>query len=179
MTQNILPLSTQTKVFSAPDPFAALRDGLINNAESRNTLQFCPVCNSRISDRKIAIYEELIQDLYKIYCWCGKNKRHEFSMKDIRNMLSRNNYARFGDLVRFGGLVYKFSEDGRHIRAQYGLNMARCREFFYNRLAIPVQITINQITNEIIDRKLLVVCQFPKLREFLDTNNIYDYERDI
>lgn len=144
----------------------------------RNELKFCPLCNSRIEDRTISLYKELISDLYKVYCWCGKNKRHEFKMKDIRHGLSRNNYARFGDLVRFGGLVYKFKDDnGKRIKGSFGLNMARCKEFFNGQRSIPLHITLNQITNEIIDSKYVTVRDFPELNSYLDQNGLYDYEK--
>jgi len=145
----------------------------------RNKVDFCPLCGGGIKDRKVTIYKELIQALYKIYCWCGKNKRHEFSMKDIREMLDRNNYARFGDLVRFGGLVYKVKDDaGNKQKAEYGLNMSRTKEFFNGKRQIPMQITLNQITNEIIDTKPAFCHEILPLSEMLDGKGMYDYEKD-
>ena len=152
---------------------------LSSNTELRNKLDSCPLCGGGIHDRKVTIYKELIQALYNIYCWCGKNKRHEFSMKDIRDMLDRNNYARFGDLVRFGGLVYKVKDDaGNKQKAEYGLNMVRTKEFFNGKRQIPMQITLNQITNEIIDTKPAYCHEILPLSEMIDSRGLYDYEKD-
>lgn len=155
-----------------------IKNRLIENREYRNEIKFCPVCNGRIEDRNVAIYQELISDLYRIYCWLGKNRRHEFNIKDIREKLSKNNYARFGDLVRFGGIVYKFKDpEGKHLKGRYGIHMKRAREFFAGKREIPVQITLNQITNEIIDSKYVTVKDIPSLKTYIDQNGLYDFEK--
>ena len=140
----------------------------------RNEIKSCPVCSGNIEDRKVAIYSELLTALYQVYVWCGKNGRHEFSMKDIRELLGRNEYARFGDLVRFGGLVYK--PDGK---ASYGLNMGRTKEFFNGQRSIPIQIVLNQITDEIVAATYVYVWQIRGLPELLDAEGGYDYKRMI
>lgn len=158
-----------------------LRSNLIENTNYRNNIvKHCPVCNSNVQDRNVALYKELIGKLYKVYVWCGQHRCHEFKMDDIKDMLDKNAYARFGDLVRFGGLVYKpKDDDGDHQKGLYGLNMARCKEFFNKQREIPVQITLNQITNEIIDSKYVKVDEFPELLTFLNEKGVYDYERDL
>ena len=146
----------------------------------RNEIKNCPVCGQNVADRKVTLYRELIEALYEIYKWCGKNKRHEFSTKEIRHLLSRNNYARFGDLIRFGGIVYKpKNAAGETSKAHFGINMARAKEFFAGAREIPVQITLNQITNEIIEAKYVKINDFPKLNELLTKEGLYDYENYI
>jgi hypothetical protein len=147
--------------------------------EARNRIKKCPFCNSCILDRKVALYKELIDALYKVYCWCGRKRKHDFEMKEIRHLLGRNEYARFGDLVRFGGLIYKPKLYGKTRKAYYGLNMARAKEFFAGTRTIPVQITLDQITNEIVGEVPCYVKEFPKLATFLRQNGLYDYEKDI
>jgi len=157
-----------------------LHNELKNNRDLRNKIKYCPLCNSNIADRTVTVYKELIEALYAVYVDCGKNRRHEFAMKEIRHLLSRNNYARFGDLVRFGGLVYKFkTENGKKKKAKYGLNMKRCKEFFSGQRQIPLQIILNPITNEIIDSYYVNINNFPSLLSMLDKDGIYDYEKDL
>lgn len=145
--------------------------------EKRNKLGRCPVCNQGIKDRPIALYQGLIDSLYQIYRWCGEKRRHEFKTKEIKHLFGRNEYARFGDLMRFGGIVYKPKrEDGKGHKAEFGLNMARAKEFFGGEYKIPVQIILNQITNEIEAATYVSIRDFPKLYELLDKEGLYDYE---
>lgn len=146
--------------------------------QKRNSIKSCPCCNGNIQDRKLALYKELIDSLYQVYVWCGKNRRHEFEMHDIKFMLGKNEYARFGDLVRFGGLVYKPKEEGKSRKAFYGINMTRAKEFFKGERDIPVQITLNQINDEIIDQTRCFVHDFPSLKTFIGQNGLYDYEME-
>lgn len=135
------------------------------------------MCHSNVEDRNVSLYKELIDALYQIYIWCGKNRRHEFETKEITQFLGKSDYARFGDLVRFGGLVYKPKDQyGETRKAWFGLNMARAKEFFSGVREIPVQITLNQLTGEIIDSHYVKVGDFPKLSNFIKANGLYDYD---
>lgn len=145
--------------------------------QERNEMCKCPLCNQNIKDRKVTLYKGLIDALYQVYCWCGKNKCHEFRTKDIKHLLGKNEYARFGDLVRFGGIVYKPKDEyNQSHKAEFGLNMARAKSFFIGEYEIPVQITLNQITNEIIDSTYVKINDFPELSKLLDENGLYDYD---
>lgn len=116
--------------------------------------------------------------MYNVYVWCGKNNRHEFTTKEITEFLGKSNYARFGDLVRFGGIVYKTkTEEGERQKAHYGINMRRAKEFFSGTREIPVQITLNQITNEIVDAHYVTVRDFPNLSNLINAEGLYDYEK--
>lgn len=145
----------------------------------RNEIKQCPFCNSPIADRRVSLYKELIDALYRVYCWCGKNKRHEFEMKDVRDLLGKMEYARFGDFVRFGGLIYRPKVEGKSKRGMYGLNMARSKEFFAGTRDIPVQIILDQITNEIISEVRCKVNDFPELSRLIGKEGLYDYEKDL
>jgi len=147
--------------------------------EHRNDIGRCPYCNANIKDRKVALYRELINALYRIYCWCGQERRHEFEMKDVKHLLGKNEYARFGDLVRFGGIVYKPKNDGKSEKALYGINMARAKQFFRGERDIPLQITLDQISGEIIDEIRGKVYDFPDLISLLNEKGMYDYEMPI
>lgn len=159
------------------DRIAVLSQEMEKNPWLRNSLKRCPLCHSNIADRQVSLYKELLDSLYQIYIWCGKNRRHEFETKEIIQFLGKNNYARFGDLVRFGGLVYKpKDESGETRKASFGLNMARTKEFFAGSREIPVQITLNQITNEIIDSHYVKVSDFPSLTKLITAEGLYDYD---
>jgi len=146
--------------------------------EHRNEMDRCPYCNASIKDRKVALYKGLIDSLYKVYCWCGEHRKHEFETKEIRHLLGRNEYARFGDLVRFGGLVYKPKIAGESEKALFGINMARAKEFFRSERDIPLQIVLDQISGDIIHEVRGKVGDFPELSLLLK-NGVYDYEMDL
>lgn len=148
-----------------------LKNALATNNDYRNQTAFCPLCNGNIKDREIAIYTGLIKTLKAVYRYCLDHKIHEFETKDIKHLMDKNSYARFGDLVRFGGIIYK-PEDSR--KAQFGINLERAGAFFRGEYEIPVSITINQITNEVIDRKMVNIKDIPDLREYLDDDGLYN-----
>jgi len=52
------------------------------------------------------------------------------------------------------------------------LIMKRAKEFFAGKRDIPIQITLNQITNEIVESHYVTVRDFPKLIELLDEKRI-------
>lgn len=142
----------------------------------RNELEECPCCGSNIKDRKISLYKGLIDTLYRVYEWCGNNERYEFSMKEVRHLIGKIEYTRFGDLIRFGGVVYR-PKTGEERKGNYGINMARAREFFHGTRMIPVQITLNQITNEIIDQVDAYWYEFPSLVTLMKQVGQYDHEK--
>ena len=158
----------------------AWRGRLIISSVVRNRLGQCPLCHSSIQDRKVTLFNELIDVLYHVYCWCGKNKVHEFKTSDIKHMLDKNCYARFGDLVRFGGLIYRpKNDDNESEKAWFGINMGRAKEFFAGQREIPLQITLNQMTNEILESNYAKVNDFPSLAELINEQGLYDYELDL
>lgn len=151
--------------------FYALQHQYKTDAGLRKRLKNCHLCGQNIEDRQVALYKSLIRSLYAVYKWCGEHRVHEFTMKDIRHLLGQVNYTRFGDLVRFGGIVYKTG------KAHYGLNMARAKEFFAGEREIPLYIVLNQLTNEIMEAKYVKVDQFPDLYSLLTKEGLYDYTK--
>jgi hypothetical protein len=135
--------------------------------EQRNEIGRCPLCGANIQDRTIALFKELVMDLYKVYRQCELRNNYYFTMKDIRNLLTKNTYARFGDLVRFSGLVFKINKHN------YGINQTRCEQFFKGELEIPVELTINQIDNSIVSKKCVSIKHFPNLIELLNKDCLY------
>lgn len=138
--------------------------------------EICPHCGQKIrGERQIALYSGLIFTLKKVYQWCEKTGRHEFERKDIKGLFIRNenDTARFGDLVMFGGLVYKKG------KAHYGLNMERCRDFFRDEYEIPTIIWKKGAVIRKENYKKL--SQIPALLELLDREGNYkvEYSRQL
>lgn len=167
-------LKIQESTKTGLERFNGERNYIHNN---RNKLGHCPYCRGSIKDRKIALYKGLINSLYNIYCWCGKNRRHEFTTKDVKHLLGKNEYNRFGDLVRFGGIVYKPKMHGESKKGLFGINMERAKEFFNGQREIPMQIVIDQITGETIEVVATgKVGDFPELSAFINKDGLYDHE---
>ena len=147
--------------------------------KKRNVLKKCPYCNSAIQDRKASLHKQLIDALYRVYCWCGKNRKHEFHTKDIKHLLGKTEYNRFGDLVRMGGIIYRPKVEGKSKKAFYGIHMGRAKEFFNGQRDIPIQITLDQITGEILGEVRGKIGEFPDIQAFLTKEGLYDHEIPI
>lgn len=146
--------------------------------ENRNEIKACPICNSNIEDRVITIFAGMIDVLYDIYKWCGKNQRHEFKMSDVRQFMDHNVYTRFGDFVRCScGIIYRPSDvDKKKTKGEYGMNMARAKEFFRGQRSMPMQIRMNQITGEKEVLQESLVGGFPSLSNLINKEGLYDHE---
>lgn len=167
------------KITFSPEFYAFVEKLKTDNA-LRNSFEACPMCGANIQDRVVSLYQGLIDALYQIYKWCGQHKKHEFFTKEIKYLLGKNEYARFGDMVRFGGIVYKpKGYNGESRKAWFGINMARAKEFFAGNYKIPVQIVLNPITNEIVDAHYVSVNDFPQLKELLTKEGLYDDKKQI
>ena len=147
--------------------------------DNRNQIHWCPICNGNIKDRKVALHRELVEELYKVYRWCGEKGVHEFSMSDIKHLLSQSGYSRFNNLTRFGGLVYR-PEDNLHKNSgKYGMNMGRTRAFFRGEYKIPIQIVIDQITDERKASTYVSVHDIKGIYTMLRRDGSYDYEKQV
>lgn len=137
----------------------------------RNELKKCPCCNAGIEDRTISLNTSMVQALYAVCKWCTEKDIHEFETRDVKHLWSKTQYATFGDLVWFGGLIYKNG------KANYGINLDRARAYFKGDTIIPLYVTLNQITNEIVDRKEGKISEVKNITEWLDTDNkLYNHK---
>jgi hypothetical protein len=130
-------------------------------------IERCDHCGSVVSKREIVIFKSLIYSLWTVYKRCIEMGINNFSMKEIRDLLGRNEYARFGDLVLFGHLVTK---EGK---ARYRLNMELCEKFFANKLFIPIKILKDPVTGKIEIKDLGKIGDIPKLKDLLDKDQMY------
>ena len=127
----------------------------------------CPHCGRIIDKREIGLFAGMVVALRDAYEFCARGGIHEFEMKQVRDMMDRNAYARFGDWVMFGGLVYKRG------KAKYGLNMERCAAFFRNEYQIPTKIIKDPLLNTIDLQDYRYMKNIPNLSELLDENGLY------
>lgn len=137
----------------------------------------CSSCGHKhaLGAREIGLYKGMVTALWEIMHWCESKGRHEFDIKEVKHLMGKNEYARFGDWKLFGGLVYSPSSiDGiRQGKGQYGLNLERCREFFAGKRMIPQVVHKNPATGEITPGKHAYAHQIPSLLKFLDQNAQY------
>lgn len=123
----------------------------------------CPTCGQSVNERQIVIFKGMVEVLWDIYKWCLERNVHEFERTDIKHFFHNETIsARFGDIIYFGGLVYKNS------KAHYGLNMERCEEFFANRLAIPTIVTRHPIHGVLAKYEPKLRKEIPHLMAYLD-----------
>ncbi len=125
-------------------------------------VQRCLACGHIISKRQIGLYHGLIETLWTVFKWCEQRGAHEFQTKQVKHLFDLNSSARFGDLVYFGGLVYKTK------KAHYGLNMQRCNDFFRGQYKIPEYVVKNPVTGQIEQGPDITINEVKNLREFLN-----------
>lgn len=137
---------------------------------SQGDIKYC-VCECghrhRVTKRLIQAYKGLVLSLWRVFVWCMKNRRHAFEMNEVRDLLGKIDYARFGDWKFFGGLVHS-PEKGR-----YELSLERCKEFFAGRLKIPLRAWKSPITGELEYEEAQSVHEAPKLSKLLNENGEY------
>ena len=131
--------------------------------------QRCPHCGQVISIREIALYRGLIGALYRVFSWAkARGGDYRFTRKGIKHLLrNENDTARFGDLVMFGGLVFK---EGK---AHYGLNFERCEAFFRGQYKIPMRILKDPITGNLTPEEYKTINEIPGITKFLDGEGTY------
>lgn len=132
--------------------------------ERRNDIGICPCCNSNIKDRPLSIHKGLVTGLYKVCKWAQQNKQVVFTMDDIKDILDKTQYARFGDWKWIDGIMEKKQE-------YYKINLENCAAFFKGDLEIPLHIKINQITGEVVEKTMGKVSDVKKIEEWLQGEN--------
>lgn len=138
-----------------------------------NEKKCCETCGQTISWRKISLYRGLLNTLWRVYKWAEKNN-HEFTRKEIKHLFQdENDTARFGDLIMFGGLVYR--PEGKE-RGYYGLNMNRCDDFFAKKYQIPLDIWKDPVTGNLQKENYVTIDEIPSLMHYLNDQEQYIVE---
>jgi hypothetical protein len=128
------------------------------------TINRCEKCGHQLSgNRVISLFKGLIVGLFEVLKWCEMKNIHEFDMKDIRHLLDKNCYARFGDLALFG-LVYKRG------KGLYGLPVERLGAFFAGVDPIAIELEKNPMSGELTQKRWARIGEIPSLSAFLDEN---------
>lgn len=113
----------------------------------------------------------MVTALWTVYKWCKEKDIHEFDMKQVKNMMGKNEYARFGDWKKFGGLVY--TPEGNNHKGVYGMNMERCDGFFRNEYQIPMRIWKDPVTKELKPEDYRTIKEIPTLYQLLSEDGEY------
>lgn len=127
--------------------------------------KYCHVCHHNITPRYIQFYSGLIRALYEVCKFAQKKGVKEFRMVDIRDVLKKNEYARFGDLVYFAGIIKKKG------KAHYEIDLSLAKLYFKGEMKAPLYILKDPVTNKIIERKDGYITELKELKEFLHTEN--------
>lgn len=127
----------------------------------------CEHCGSIVSDREIVLDRTMVGAMWKVFKWCKETGRHEFETHDVAHLFSKTQYARFGDNIYFGGIIYK------HSKAHYGMNMERAEEFFANKYEVPRSVWKNPVTGETKKTEPITIRDVPKLSQLLDEDGYY------
>lgn len=131
----------------------------------------CPMCGQSVNERKIQLTAEMVSMMLDVYKWCLENGKHEFERKEIKHLIKTETMtARFGDLVWFGGLMYK-KEKGK-----WGMNMERTRGFFNKNFSIPTVVYLDPLTKEHEFAEEKWVHQVKGIKCFLDEHGEYIIE---
>lgn len=112
-----------------------------------------------------------VHSLWMVYKWCKENKKHEFTMSEIKHLFGQQGYTKFAYMIHGGGLVYRIR------MAHYGLNMERCEQFFSNKYAIPTKVWKSPLKDvaPILD-SYRTLHQVPDIKDFLNDEGLYQVE---
>lgn len=138
---------------------------MVNNKET------CPCCGQVINKREVTIYSGMVRALLRVFYWCAKNKKHEFTRKEIKALFQGvdNEIARWGDWMLFGnGMVYKPEGKGT-----WGLNMKRVSEFIRGEREIPTRVLVDRVKDEKTYLDYKKIDEIKNLSEFLDEAKQY------
>lgn len=121
-----------------------------------------------ISERQIPLLAEMVSSLVLVYQWAKEKGVHEFKRSEIKHLLrSETQTAHFGDLVYFGGILYK------NKRGHWGIHFERCEQFMSGETEVPVEVWKDPKTGEIRQGKYVTIREVPNVSRYLDSNDEY------
>ena len=132
----------------------------------------CPCCGQVINNREVTLYSGMVKALLRVYYWCYKNEKHEFTRKQIKPLFKGvdNEIARWGDWILFGnGMVYK--PDGK--KGHWGLNLDLVGDFVNGKRMIPTRVVIDREVGKVYQYDYKYMEDIPNLKEFLDEAGEY------
>lgn len=119
-----------------------------------------------ISEREIPLLAEMVSAMIRVARWAREKRIHEFRRMDIKHLLrTETESAHFGNLVYFGGIMYKEK------KGHWGINFDRFEKFVGGELAVPLSVWKNPITKAVRhDGEYVKIDQVPDVTKYLDEN---------
>lgn len=136
-------------------------------SEEKNGHRVCTQCGQNVSIRELNLYSGMVMSLIRIEKWCNEKGVHEFIRKDIEHLLEKNEKARFGDWVYFGGIIYSRG------KGKWGINLPRAEQFLNGQLEIYTRAEINPLNKDVQLFDKRTVHGIKNLKEFLDNDNYF------
>lgn len=137
----------------------------------KNEKQYCTCdCGNKhiISERQIPLLAEMVNSMVLVYQWAKQKGVTEFRRRDIKHLFNTETQtAHFGDLVYFGGIMYKEK------RGFWGINFERCEAFMRGEKEVPVEVWKNPSTGEIRHGEYVTIRKVPNVVKYLDENEEY------
>lgn len=141
-------------------------------ANVRNEYGYCPFCNSHIEDRTETLYKELIVALYRVVQWCKYNNKSEFEMLQVKDLMDKSAYSRWGNLIHYEVGVAKYNNGNKEV---FRIDIPLLEDIFKNRRTLIVKRKVNMITKETIkgSEKRVYLKEMAVLKDFLDSYGNY------
>lgn len=118
-----------------------------------------------ISERQVPLLAEMVNSLIRVYKWAKMKEKHEFKRKEIKHLFNtETESAHFGDLVYFGGIMYKEK------RGYWGINFSRMESFMAGEYEVPVEVWKNPITKNVRHGEYVTINKVPNVTKYLDEN---------
>lgn len=137
----------------------------------------CSHCHQTIKERyKITLTRHMVVSMRNVYMWCGENKRHTFRRYEINHLLAKDETgkqgAHFGDLVYFGGILYKIK------KGVWGMHMRRAKAFLHGEKMINTEAWKTPGEEGAEEFAPKFVSQVKDIKELLDENYFFvpEYE---
>ncbi len=99
-----------------------------------------------VSRRKIVLNRDMVTALSLVFNYLWERQRSEFSRMEVKKLFNESQSARFGDLVYFGGLVYKKQ------KGEWGMNFGRTKSFLDNKTKLHEWVAKDPITKNIVEQ---------------------------
>jgi len=128
----------------------------------------CPHCGQVIDTREISLFKGMYEALAIAFDWCKAHKTYKFEMKNIRDLIGKNEYARFGDWVYFSGLVFKDE------KASYGINIERVNDFLFKNARICISGWKDPLTGQFTPSRWGTRYDVPGLIKFLNDKQMFE-----
>ena len=132
-------------------------------------IEKCNQCGQTINTRKITLYSGMVHSLAKVYGYCWDKRRRTFARREIKHMLSQNEFARFGDWIEFG-LLQRNKKKGNFI-----MHMELTRDFLRGEEKIPTEL-YKRGKEKVSRHGWKYIYEVKGLVDFLDTDGSYIVE---